>query len=76
MGFRWGAVMATSTIVRCRTGERSPVNGVWKFAGYLDGTFVPRVHPAEERITLRYGETFPPIRSANKGCWWDLVQKI
>jgi hypothetical protein len=32
-----------------------------------------RARPAEERvIPLSRRETFPPIRSASKACWWKL----
>lgn len=55
-----------------KTGESCPRSGVWEFAGYLDGTSSPAPSHGERLIPLSLNERFPPIRSANKGCWWNL----
>jgi len=48
--------------------------------GWLEMRFVETAYPsptAEEReIPLSAGETFPPIRSSGKACWWRLKQRI
>ncbi len=70
--------MTTATAVgaRRKTGETCPESGRWRFDGYLDGTSSPPPTPEEMEIPLSKGETFPPIRSSGKSCWWKLVQRI
>ena len=70
--------MSQSTAVgaRFRTGQECVVSGRYAFDGYLDGTTTPAPTPEERQIPLSRGETFPPIRSSGKACWWKLVQKI
>ena len=65
--------MSTS-LVRRKTGEKCAVKGTYEFDGYLDNTSWPSPTAQESRIPLTAGETFPPVRSANKGCWWKLIQ--
>jgi hypothetical protein len=60
----------TATKTRFKTGEESPYDAVYRFDGYLDGTWTPAPTAEEREIELTRGETFPPIRSANKACWW------
>ena len=69
--------MSTSTTIgsRHRTGETCPVSGVYRFDGYLDGTSNPSPSADEREIPLSKEETFPPIRSTSKACWWKLVRK-
>lgn len=57
-----------------KTGETCPQTGVWGFVKYLDGTTTPAPSAEEREIALAKGEVFPPIRSAQKGCWWRLVR--
>jgi len=57
---------------RFKTGQKSPVNGDYNFDGYLDGSAYPAPSSEEKQITLETNETFPPINSADKGCWWKL----
>ena len=59
--------MSTS---RYKTGQICPKRGTYRFDGYLDGKQTPAPTAEERRIPLDKGDTFPPIRSANKGCWW------
>jgi hypothetical protein len=55
---------------RYSTGQECPKTGTYAFDGYLDGTWSPSPTANESSIPLSKGETFPPIRSANKACWW------
>jgi hypothetical protein len=55
---------------RYKTGQECPVTGRYRFDGYTDGTSIPQPTAAEKEIPLSKGETFPPIRSTNKGCYW------
>jgi hypothetical protein len=55
---------------RFKTGQECPKKGNYDFDGYLDGTWSPTPTANESNIPLSKGETFPPIKSANKGCWW------
>lgn len=66
----------TSIGARFRTGQQCVESGRYDFDGYLDGTSMPAPRPAERRIPLSRGETFPPISSAGKACWWRLVERI
>jgi hypothetical protein len=68
--------MATAIGTRYKTGEKNPESGRYRFDGYLDGTTSPAPRAEEMQIPLSKGETFPPIRSASKGCWWKLMQHI
>jgi len=61
---------------RYRTGETCVESGRYRFDGYLDGTWSPPTTPEERDIPLSRGETFPPIRSSGKACWWKLAQRI
>mgnify|MGYP002626199343 CR=1 FL=1 len=61
---------------RFRTGETCTESGRYQFDGYLDGTSSPAPTAEERNIPLSKGETFPPIRSAEKACWWKLAQYI
>ena len=66
----------TQTRTRFKTGEKCVVSGRYRFDGYTDGTHSPPPRPEEQEIPLSKGETFPPIRSSSKGCWWKLMQRI
>lgn len=63
-------MQSETTRTRFKTGEESPWNAVYRFDGYTDGTSTPTPTLEEQEISLAYRENFPPIRSANKGCWW------
>lgn len=67
--------MSTAMAARKKTGERCSESGVYRFDGYTDGTEVPTPRPEEREIPLSMGETFPPIRSSQKSCWWRLVRR-
>ncbi len=47
-----------------------------RFDGYMDGTSSTPQTPEEREIPLSRDETFPPIRSSGKACWWKLIQRI
>ncbi len=64
--------MSSSTKTRYKTGEMCAVTGTYKFDGYTDGTSTPSPTTEEREIDLESGETFPPIRSCEKACWWKL----
>ncbi|HEV8578204.1 MAG TPA: YjzC family protein [Thermoanaerobaculia bacterium] len=55
---------------RYKTGQECPRTGRYQFDGYVDGTWTPAPTAEEKEIPLSKGETFPPIRSQNKACWW------
>jgi hypothetical protein len=59
-----------------KTGTPNPISGHFKFACYLDGTVDPPPTDGEAQIPLTYRKVFPPINSARKGCWWQLVRKL
>ena len=60
---------------RFRTGEKCTESGVYAFDGYLDGTSTPAPTQEERQIPLSAGETFPPIRSTSKSCYWKLSRR-
>jgi len=68
--------MPTSLGSRFRTGQLNPESGGYRFDGYLDGSTSPPPHQHEREIPLSRGERFPPIHSANKGCWWKLIRVL
>ena len=53
-----------------KTGDTAPYSGRYEFVRYTDGTTTPRPTDNEKIIPLQRGETFPPIKSCNKGAWW------
>lgn len=57
-----------------KTGQVCVASGVYEFAGYTDGSWAPSPTSSEREIPLAAGNTFPLIRSANKGCWWRLTR--
>ena len=67
--------METATRTRYKTGETCVISGVYQFDGYTDGTQTPAPTPEERQIPLSKGETFPPIRSSGKACWWKLIRR-
>jgi hypothetical protein len=67
--------MSTATRTRFKTGEVCIISGVYEFDGYTDGTSSPPPTPAERKIPLSRSERFPPIRSADKACWWILRER-
>jgi hypothetical protein len=69
--------MSTTTATeRRRTGEKCEISGRYDFDGYLDGTNYPQPRSDEKRIPLAVHHTFPPIRSAGKGCYWRLTERL
>lgn len=60
----------STTKTRYRTGETCPRSAVYRFDGYTDGSATPAPSPEEREIPLSSGETFPPIRSSGKACYW------
>ena len=68
--------MATAVGTRFKTGEKCIESGRYRFDGYLDGTSYPAPTAEEREIPLSNGETFPPIRSTGKACWWKLMRRI
>ncbi|MBN1183716.1 MAG: YjzC family protein [Bacteroidales bacterium] len=55
---------------RFKTGDISPYKAWYNWDGYPDGTRFPSPTAEERRIPLEKGETFPPVRSCNKGAYW------
>jgi hypothetical protein len=68
--------MTTAIGTRFKTGQTCPESGRYQFDGYLDGTWTPSPSAEEKEIPLSRDETFPPVRSTGKACWWKLVQRI
>lgn len=56
-----------------KTGEEAPHTGRYEFVRYVDGTTTPSPTRDERIIPLERGEVFPPIRSANKACYWQAL---
>lgn len=56
-----------------KTGDTAPQTGRYQFVRYTDGSTYPAPTSEERVIPLSRGETFPPIRSCNKGAWWQAV---
>ena len=56
---------------RYKTGEECPKTGHYLFDGYTDGLQTPAPRDDERVVTLNKGDLFPPIRSANKPCFWQ-----
>lgn len=56
--------------MRYKTGDKAPSTGNYRWDGYTDGTSTPRPTTEELIIRLSAGETFPPIKSCNKGAYW------
>lgn len=56
------------------TGEKAQLSGVYKWIRHLTPS---RCQPtANERlIPLSQGETFPPCKSCQTGCEWELERK-
>lgn len=59
---------------RFKTGQTCDTSGNYVFDAYVDGTppSTPLPTANERVIPLSKTETFPPIKSTNKGCWWKL----
>lgn len=53
-----------------KTGDKAPQTGRYRFVRYTDNTTSPAPTQEERVISLTRGETFPPIRSCNKGAYW------
>lgn len=68
--------MSTGTKTRFKTGEESPWHARYQFDGYVDGINSPSPTSEEKEIELERDENFPPIRSAEKACWWKLIRRI
>lgn len=68
--------MATAVGTRFKTGEKCVDSGRYVFDGYTDGTTSPAPTSEEREIPISKGDTFPPIRSCNKGCWWKFIRHI
>jgi hypothetical protein len=66
-------LMSSATKTRFKTGETCVETGRYRFDGYVDGTSSPPPTREEQEIPLSRDETFPPIRSCNKACWWKKV---
>ena len=63
--------MTTSTQTGLyKTGDTAPYTGRYEFVRYTDGTTTPAPTSEERVIPLSRGETFPPVKSCNKGAWW------
>ena len=59
---------------RFKTGDKCVTSGDYAFDGYTDGSKTPAPTPNEQSIPLRAGETFPPVKSSQKGAWWKLAR--
>jgi hypothetical protein len=50
--------------------------GIYVFERYADHTTEPIPAFDEISITLKKGNVFPPVRSANKSAWWKLEREM
>ncbi|MEO1619178.1 MAG: YjzC family protein [Planctomycetota bacterium] len=66
--------MTTINAVRYKTGETCVITGHYLFDKYVDGSTTPSPTAEEKRIPLSRNETFPPIRSTEKACFWKREQ--
>lgn len=66
--------MSTPTQIRCKTGQRCPRSGVYRFDGYLDGTVPADSAAPREGHPLAERNVAPPIHSPSKGCHWLLIR--
>ena len=66
--------MRASTVAKCRTGDRCSTAGRYEFDGYLDASGGPRPAGGEMEIAMAVGDSFPPIASAAKPCYWRLTE--
>ena len=57
---------------RFKTGQVCDTSGSYVFDGYTDGSATPGPTQEERVIPLSKGETFPPVKSSQKACWWKL----
>ena len=64
--------MSDNIGTKFKTGEKCTTSGSYVFDGYTPGPSSPEPTQEERVILLSRGETFPPIRSANRGAWWKL----
>ena len=55
---------------RYKTGDKAPNKAWYNWDGYTDGSTTPSPTHEELKIPLETGETFPPVRSCNKGAYW------
>ena len=67
--------MAVALGSEYRTGEKAPISGRYDFVRHTTPSSCSPT-PAERRIPLSVGETFPPCRSCRTGAVWRLVEKI
>lgn len=58
---------------RFKTGEKCTKAGKYEFDGYTDGTNLPSPTANERIIPMDYGDTFPPVKSTDKGAWWRFL---
>jgi hypothetical protein len=58
---------------RFKTGDTSPIKASYDWDGYTDGTNSPQPTANEKKIPMDRGDTFPPVRSCNKGAFWKTV---
>jgi hypothetical protein len=58
---------------RFKTGQVCDTSGSYVFDEYVDGAASTPAPTQEERvIPLSKGETFPPVKSSKRACWWKL----
>jgi hypothetical protein len=57
-----------------KTGETCTQPGIYDWVMYTDGSKTPSPTNNERAIRLTHGETFPPVRSCNKGAWWSFAR--
>ena len=68
--------MLTTIGSEFRTGEKAPVSGRYDFVRHASPATACHPTPAERRIPLSKGETFPPCRSCKTGAVWRLAETI
>lgn len=59
---------------RFKTGDVNPVSGVYIYVGHMGPGCGFRPSPAQSRIPLTLGETFPPHTHCRQAVVWELVE--
>ncbi len=58
------------------TGMPCTRPGIYTFDRYADHSTDPMPSPDENKITMKPGYIFPPVRSAGKSAWWRLEREM
>lgn len=57
--------------MKYKTGDKAPVTGNYRFAGFVDSRVNCKPTTNERIIPMKRGDTFPPVRSCDAAAWWQ-----